>query len=117
MSLKIDFSKPLTDYEKAYLRAWNKEHLIPVEDEEELPSESDEAEADEEAEPTSESDDELDDELPYSRIDYESWTVADLQAEIRDRNASRDEENELSLSGRKVDLIDRLVEDDRANTD
>lgn len=43
---------------------------------------------------------------------YEAWTVATLQDELRRRNEGRDEP--LPLTGRKQDLVDRLVADDTA---
>lgn len=46
--------------------------------------------------------------------DYESWTVADLKAEIDDRNSDRDPATALATSGNKQELIDRLRADDEA---
>jgi hypothetical protein len=48
---------------------------------------------------------------------YASWTKADLQAEIDNRNEMRDEEDHLSRTGNKDDLVALLEEDDEAEED
>lgn len=48
-------------------------------------------------------------------VDYNSWTVADLKAEIERRNSEMDDADEpISTTGKKDDLVARLVEDDEA---
>jgi hypothetical protein len=45
--------------------------------------------------------------------DYNLWTVADLKAEIQERNEGRMVDNRMSADGNKADLVRRLEEDDR----
>lgn len=48
-------------------------------------------------------------------VDYSSWTVADLKAEIERRNSEMGDDDEpLSTSGKKDELVARLTEDDEA---
>jgi hypothetical protein len=48
-------------------------------------------------------------------VDYNSWTVVDLKAEIERRNAEMGDEDEpLSTTGKKDELVQRLVDDDEA---
>jgi hypothetical protein len=48
--------------------------------------------------------------------DYESWSKADLEAEIDARNSEEDraEDSKISKTGTKAELADRLHEDDAA---
>lgn len=48
---------------------------------------------------------------------YDDMTKKELQAEIDNRNADRDEDEHLSKSGKKDDLIARLQEDDAEESD
>jgi hypothetical protein len=49
-------------------------------------------------------------------VDYSELSVADLKAEIERRNAEiEDEDQHISLSGNKPDLIAALEADDEAN--
>lgn len=43
---------------------------------------------------------------------YEDMTIAELKEEIDSRNADRDEEDHLSKTGNKAELIERLEADD-----
>lgn len=56
-------------------------------------------------------DDEGDDEA----LDYSDMTKAELQDEIERRNADRDEDDHLSKSGNKAELVARLEEDDESD--
>jgi hypothetical protein len=47
-------------------------------------------------------------------VDYNEWSVADLKAEIDERNKEENREEKLSTSGNKADLVKRLEEDDLA---
>lgn len=128
MSIKIDFSKPLTEFEKFYLRQRNKGHLIPPDSPDpdlvvvDLQAEDDSEDLDpgtpEEVDPEelddTDSEDDSEDHPRYSREDYESWTRADLMAEIRDRNLERSEEDEIPSDGKKADLVEALVADDES---
>lgn len=44
---------------------------------------------------------------------YDDQTVPELKDEIRDRNADRDEDDHLVLTGTKAELIDVLTTDDQ----
>lgn len=46
--------------------------------------------------------------------DYESMTVTELRAEIKSRNESRPEGEQLASDGVKADLVAALVADDQA---
>ena len=46
--------------------------------------------------------------------DYESWSKADLEAEIQTRNDEDGRETKISASGTKAELAARLHEDDNA---
>lgn len=52
----------------------------------------------------------------YSQDDYESWKVADLKEEIESRNAERGDDEQISLDGKKADLVAALVADDEAGS-
>jgi hypothetical protein len=96
MSRQIDWSKPLSDEDAAWasqfaihadnIRA-NREQF-PVEDE------------------TVDLEDETDD---YS--DTNRWKVRDLQMEIERRNSEYG--TDMKTDGKRQDLVDRLLEDDR----
>jgi hypothetical protein len=45
---------------------------------------------------------------------YENWTVADLQGEIDARNSARSDDDKISRSGKKDELVARLYEDDKS---
>lgn len=45
---------------------------------------------------------------------YEEWSVAEIKTEIEARNAERGEKEQLSMSGNKAELCDRLHKDDAA---
>jgi hypothetical protein len=48
-------------------------------------------------------------------VDYSSWTVVDLKTEIERRNSEMGDDDEpLSTSGKKDELVARLTEDDEA---
>jgi len=64
------------------------------------------------AEQGSESDDDEEDEEDEEELDYASMSNDDLRAEIARRNEGRDEADQLSLEGRKADLIATLEADD-----
>lgn len=52
---------------------------------------------------------------PDEGVDYNSWTVPDLKAEIERRNSEMSDEDEpLSTSGKKGDLVALLIADDEA---
>lgn len=53
-----------------------------------------------------------DPELPQPEA-YHVRTVVELRELLRDRNRGRDQDNQLSLSGNKDELVERLVADDK----
>ena len=112
MGRKIDFSKPLAKDELAFVadRPWLRQdaELQGFE----VLSESDEfLVADESGEDTSETVDETvgaaEEDGEDVVLPYEQWDYADLKAEAKTR--------QLSASGSKEQLIERLVQDDSAN--
>jgi hypothetical protein len=48
---------------------------------------------------------------------YTEWKVAELREEIESRNAERDEEDHLSTSGTKAELVARLEADDERSSE
>lgn len=46
--------------------------------------------------------------------EYDAWTIADLRAEIEERNDEEGRSQKLNISGSKQDLVDRLRADDAA---
>lgn len=109
MSREIDFSKPLSEEEAAYVadRPWisqdaDLQGVEIVEDEtEEIAETEPEAEIEEiEAEEIVE--DETEEVAPY-----EEWDFAELKAEAESRG--------LAKSGSKENIIDRLKEDDESS--
>jgi hypothetical protein len=54
-------------------------------------------------------------EEPEESVSYNNMTVAELKAEIERRNSEMGDEDEpLSTSGKKDELVQRLVDDDEA---
>ncbi|WNT45013.1 hypothetical protein SEA_PHUNAPHOKE_19 [Microbacterium phage PhunaPhoke] len=125
MSRKIDFSKPLSEEDEAYVadRPWlrtdaelsgfdlSEETDFSVDGEEEdegqtpdgFEESEDESEDDEnESEDEEENDEEQEEDLPYSE-----WDFADLQAELKERD--------LSAKGSKEQLVARLEQHDADN--
>lgn len=51
----------------------------------------------------------------YTEEDYSTWKVDDLKAEIAERNADREEADQVSTEGKKADLVAALVADDEAH--
>ena len=49
--------------------------------------------------------------------DYDTRTVVELRALLRDRNKDRGDDDQLALTGNKPDLIARLRDDDRAQAE
>lgn len=86
-----EYSDPLSDDDKEFLKSWNRADLIPDED------------TDEASEPTDNAP-EPDEDTPYSE-----WTGDQLRAELKKR--------ELPTSGKVADLVARLEEDDEDDED
>jgi hypothetical protein len=128
MSKSIDFTKPLSADDAAYVaeRPWLLEEAVSagivdldgahttdlISD---LPS-SDPAENDDPDEVDDE-DDEDDEDETYS--DEKLWTVAALKAEIQARNDERDEDEDenyivIPKGAKRGDLVDLLIADDEA---
>lgn len=80
-----EYSDPLSDEDKEFLKSWNRADLIPEEDQDEADVPDDTPEPDDDA--------------PYS-----DWTGDQLRAELKKRG--------LPTSGKVADLISRLEEDD-----
>lgn len=126
MSRKIDYSKPLSDDDKAWLIARGWGNRIPGN--EAHPSSNVGPVID----PNASAEDQLKnqpntgtatgtlgavEERPedgYTEDDYASWKVADLKAEIDERNEERDDDHQISSEGKKADLVAALVADDEA---
>jgi hypothetical protein len=109
---QIDFSEPVSDEDRAYLESVNMTHLIPADNvgvvlTHDASAEEQLAAADEVAARGTEPE--------YTEEDYNSWTVADLTAEISERNADRSEDAVIKPEGsRKADLVAALLVDDEA---
>lgn len=54
---------------------------------------------------------------PSDSADYAALKVADLRAEIERRNEGRDEADQLSVEGKKADLVAALEADDASADD
>lgn len=59
--------------------------------------------------------------VEYTKEDYESWSVADLEDEVKDRNKTREDDAQIVPEGSgkdgnvvKADLVAALVADDQA---
>lgn len=95
MSRDVPRNKPLSDEDRAYLLVHGDEDILRSIDAQYPPGSDVESEED------------GDDDAPY-----EEWTVADLQAEIDDRNKDRAAEQKMSRAGKKDELVARLRQDD-----
>lgn len=98
MSRQVDLTAPLSEDDRNYLHSRGLHTTVERVDAEhgtEVPSEGDGEE-----EP----------------LNYNEWTVQELQDEIRDRNMNRPVDNQLSVAGKKPDLVARLEADDRGST-
>lgn len=62
-------------------------------------------------------DDEDDEDDEPLEAPYDQYTNAQLRAEIDRRNETREDEDKLSLSGTKPELVERLTEDDDEDED
>jgi hypothetical protein len=51
---------------------------------------------------------------PEDEVDYSSWSVDELKAEIDARNEEEGRTEKIATSGKKSDLVDRLEADDLA---
>lgn len=102
MARKIDFTKPLSDDDLAYVadRPWIMQDLelsgVKIPD-------------GTEPEDTEDEDDE-------EEVDYNDFSVEELKAEIATRNEEREEADEIKVAGKgnKADLIAALSADDEA---
>jgi hypothetical protein len=114
MSRQIPTDKPLNDEDRAYLLMRGDEARVNWFDTT-YPSETEEPEElaeDEDEEETPDLDDEDDDD-EVDDPGYEEWSIADLKAEIEDRNKKAGD-SPMSVTGVKADLAKRLREDDAA---
>lgn len=95
------FDEALTEDEKVWLQTWDKHDLIAANE-----AEYGDAGVDQDDDDEDEGD------------DYDSWKVAELEAEVAKRNKGRDEDDLIEPeSGRKADLIAALREDDEPDTE
>jgi hypothetical protein len=116
MSRQIPTDKPLNDEDRAYLLMRGDEARVNWFDTT-YPADAEEADAaDQDAEEDEEETPDLDDEEDDDEVDdpgYEEWSIADLKAEIEDRNKKAGD-SPMSVTGVKADLAKRLREDDAA---
>lgn len=99
MSRKLDFTSPLSEEDKAYAAQFPGLHgqMVDYNDQQFI------------AEPESLDGDPLDadDDVPYT-----DWKLAELQAEVDDRNKERDADKKLPRTGTKAELAKVLEADD-----